>query len=1730
MPDTDKQEQIFVSSKASAAAQAPRLTYPAVDTTIPIVSAYSPLDNAINVAVNSNLTLTFSESVTAVSGKNIVIKKAADNSVLETIAADDAKVIISGATVTINPTAVLAHSTGYYVQIDPGAFKDAANNDYAGIADTTTWSFTTAAAPDTTAPTVTAYSPLDDAINVAVNANLTLTFIENVTAVSGKNIVIKKAADNSVLETIAADDAKVTISGATVTINPTVVLAHSTGYYVQIDPGAFKDAANNDYSGIADMTTWSFTTAAAPDTTAPTVTAYSPLDDATDVAVNTNLTLTFSESVTAASGKNIVIKKASDNSIVETILVTDTSRVTVTGVTYTINPAADLAYSTGYYVQIDPGAFKDAANNNYAGIADMTTWSFTTVADTTAPTVVAYSPLDNATNVVVNSNLSLTFSESVTAVSGKNIVIKKASDNSVLETIAADDAKVIISGVTVTINPTAVLAHSTGFYVQIDPGAFKDAANNDYSGIADTTTWSFTTAAAPDTTAPTVTAFSPLDDAINVAVDANLTLIFSENVTASSGKNIVIKKASDNSVVETIAANDAKVTISGTTVTINPAADLAHSTGYYVQIDSGAFKDAASNNYAGIADMTTWSFMTTVAPDTTAPTVTAYSPLDDAINVAVNANLTLTFIESVTAVSGKNIVIKKAADNSVLETIAADDAKVTISGATVTINPTVVLAHSTGYYVQIEAGAFKDAANNDYAGIADTTTWSFTTAAEPDTTAPTVIAYSPLDDAINVAVNANLTLTFSENVTAASGKNIVIKKAADNSIVETIAANDATKVTVSDVTVTINPVADLTYSTGYYVQIDPGAFADAANNNYAGIVDTTTWSFTTAAALDATAPTVTAYSPVDDATNVAVNANLTLTFSENVTAASGKNIVIKKASDNSIVETIAANDTTKVTVSGTTVTINPAADLTYSTGYYVQIDAGAFADAANNNFAGIADTTTWSFTTTASPLTAPLAPAHLTALAGDAQVALSWGSVQAANYYTIYYGTTPGLYGGTPLATVTGTTYEALNLINGAAYYFAIKAGNAAGSSPYSNEVAATPQATVPPALTTVHISSSNPVSGLAKPGDSVTLTFTANKALNSLTTASIAGRAATVTSVGDSVYRAAYTFTGSESEGIVAFTIDYADMAGIAGPRVTATTDMSRVLFDKTAPSGTLRINGGAASTGETSVVMTVTASDGSGSGNIRVRFSNDSVVWSPWETFTGTKVWQLTSGLGRKTVYMELRDKAGNVTPHAVTAVIELLDLSSPSSGGGGDSDNNSNSGPPSPPNPQNPQKETITVDVENKGSGSGAIVSTAVINRTTDADGRKTDEVTLTPEQAALTVKQLESAGSQSARMVIPDPKDEVAELNVKIPQASTSVLANGNVGLEIFTNNVRIDIPGSSLQGMKEDVYFRIVPVKEEDERKEIEQRAKTEQAVRIAAGSGSAQVVGHPMTIETNLQSRPVTLVLPLESADYTEQQQRDMGVFIEHSDGTKEFVKGEIVPYDDTGKLGIRFAIAKFSTFTIVHMEGWGASTAERALHKAYITGYSDGTFGPERSITRAEMAAILARTVDKASDEAKGIAYNDVPSGYWAKEFIDKAAKTGLMQGYPDASFRPDQTITRAEMAAIAAKLRHDVQSLNSDFTDTNGHWAQTAISRAKSAGIIDGFPDATFRPEQPLTRAEAVTIINRLLGRGPLSGTDAKWPDVPERHWAYEHIQEASVDHAFVTKPGGEQKLTAP
>ena len=644
----------------------------------PVITSLNPANGASGVGLAANLVLTFDKSVQKGTG-NIVIKQISDNSTVETFdVATSGQVTVNGAQVIIDPSSNLAYNTGYYVEIASGAIQDTSSANFAGFSGGSTWNFTTELAP-----AIATLSPLDDATGVVVTGNLVITFNKNVTKGTG-NIVIKDSGDN-VVETIAVTSTNVTVNGAQVTINPVNNLAYAAGYYVQIDSGAFTDSLGGNYAGIADTTTWSFTTESA-----PVIATLNPLDNSTGVVITSNLVLTFDKVVTKGTG-NIVIRKTSENSEVDGIDVTS-GQVTVSGAVVTINPVNNLDYATGYYVQIDSTAFV-----GFGGIADTTTWNFTTES---APVIATLNPLDNSTGVVITSNLVLTFDKVVTKRTG-NIVIRKTSDNSDFEVIDVTSTKVTVSGAVVTINPVNNLDYATGYYVQIDSTAFVG-----FAGIADTATWNFTTESAP-----VIAGLSPADDATAVPTTTNLVITFDKTAFKGTG-NIVIRKTSDDSVFETIDATSGQVTASGTQVTINPDGVFALGTGYYALIDAGAIV-----GFAGIADTTRWNFITTGE----APAIVRLWPPDGATSVETDPNLALTFDKEVGKGTG-NIVIRKSSDNSVFETIAVTDAKVTISGARVTINPAGTLDYATGYYVEIDNGAIAG-----FTGIAGNSAWNFTT-------------------------------------------------------------------------------------------------------------------------------------------------------------------------------------------------------------------------------------------------------------------------------------------------------------------------------------------------------------------------------------------------------------------------------------------------------------------------------------------------------------------------------------------------------------------------------------------------------------------------------------------------------------------------------------------------------------------------------------------------------------------------------------------------------------------------------------------------------------------------------------------------------------------------------------------------------------------------------------------------------------------------------------------
>ena len=197
--------------------------------------------------------------------------------------------------------------------------------------------------------------------------------------------------------------------------------------------------------------------------------------------------------------------------------------------------------------------------------------------------------------------------------------------------------------------------------------------------------------------------------------------------------------------------------------------------------------------------------------------------------------------------------------------------------------------------------------------------------------------------------------------------------------------------------------------------------------------------------------------------------------------------------------------------------------------------------------------------------------------------------------------------------------------------------------------------------------------------------------------------------------------------------------------------------------------------------------------------------------------------------------------------------------------------------------------------------------------------------------------------------------------------------------------------------------------------------------------------------------------------------------------------------------------------------------------HYAYIIGYGNNDVRPQNNITRAEVATIFFRLLTDETREAnmtKSNGYNDVKDGDWFCCAVSTLSKMGIIKGYEDGSFKPNDPISRAEFAAIAARFDPDGDKTPATFADVTSHWAKDEISIAANHGWIKGYEDGSFKPDQKITRAETMTLVNRVLNRLPETKDDLHkdmktWVDnMDETAWYYLAVQEATNSHYFKNK----------
>ena len=698
---------------------------------------------------------------------------------------------------------------------------------------------------DSTNPTLSSSVPADDATGVETNANITLTFSEAVDPESG-NITIKKASNNSTVEIIDVSGGQVTGGGTTsITINPSSTLSASTEYYVLIDATAFDDLAGNSYAGISSTSALSFTTGSVASwmnaswSNRVKITVQSGQVDAdlTDFPVYVDLSELPSSffSTVQSDGDDIRVTKNDGTTEVPVDIVAIDTGSSTGEVHFKADGTLSSSANTVFYLYYGSGsAARPAASatygsenvwTDYAGV-----WHLNEDGNTTAN---GYN--DATSNNNDGTGVSMTSSSDVTGKLGTAQDFDGASDY-----INVGDDTSLEPSSTITVSAWAKVtgngSHSDGNWVVTKGRQFGGVYSTYGIGQrpSDDKILSF---ARPSGLAleSSSTTYAPVTNwlFISMTYDGSNTIQYvdgAQETSAARTGNLSYGLSDDDMHIGDWALSSYTRRFEGQidevrVATVARSADWI-STEYNNQNSPSTFMSVGFEESSG---------------DTVNPTISSLSPADGATSVSTGANLVVTFDEAVDAYSGNVVIYTNT--GGVFETIDVTSGNVSGSGTTtITINPTGTLTAGTGYYVQIDATAFDDLAGNSFAGIADTSTWNFTTAASASP--PTISSTDPADNETGVGVNYNPIITFNEAVRGVTG-NVVVHLTSDDSTVETIDVTGGRVSGSGTTTITVDPSTTFSDGIEYYILIDAGAFEDLDGNDHAGISSTTQWSFTT---------------------------------------------------------------------------------------------------------------------------------------------------------------------------------------------------------------------------------------------------------------------------------------------------------------------------------------------------------------------------------------------------------------------------------------------------------------------------------------------------------------------------------------------------------------------------------------------------------------------------------------------------------------------------------------------------------------------------------------------------------------------------------------------------------------------------------------------------------------------------------------------------------------------
>ncbi|AZN38539.1 Ig-like domain-containing protein [Paenibacillus albus] len=1431
-------------------------------------------------------------------------------------------------------------------------------------------------------------------------------------------------------------------------------------------------------------------------------------------------------------------------------------------------------------------------------------------AASSGPVISSFSPSNNATNVPTNTKLIFTFDENVKKGTGSAAIqIRKQLDNTVVASyVVASDSKVAISSANhsiVTVTPAAnSLQLDTSYYVTIDSGAFANEGNGAlYYGLSSAVGWTFTTLAGADTTPPVLKGSAPLSPVPNgiSAVDSTLTMVFSEPVFATSDSITITNTARSNDK-QSISVNSPYVTGSGTdTIVVQLPNVLKGSTGYEVNVPSGAFQDASGNLFAGIGTGV-WRFTTTVPP---LGTVT-FQPEDNSYGVPVDSNLVLSFPGRVyvnSASPDKAIIIKKIADNSTVQSMSVTSSNITTSngagGTDIIINPTDNLAANTGYYVLIDAGAFINSSNKQYEGISDATAWNFTTNASNDTTPPTLLSNrEPLSSQASTTIK--LVMNFSEAVYQDRG-NITIRSYPSGAVFATydvrlsnVSGGGTTAITVLD------SKKRFTNGDSYYVEIDSQAFSDSNGNYYAGLTSPTGWKFTVTT--DTVKPSIVTLAPDNAAVDIPITgAHFELLFSEQIQIGNTSGVKLKQVSNmgNLSVDTTLSVDSTN----NRKLLIDAAGTMSTSTNYYVEIASDTVTDMAGNNFNGILNTYQWTFQTSSSTSGAPVI--SKVELIGGTKVAITYNetldsSVGATPVPANYYVTVNGSGRAVTAVSVSGRVVS-LTLQGTVSYTQAVLVSYSQGATPVK-DLTGTLAASFSGLSVTNVIDTTAPkqLSGSIS-GNMITLNL--SEELSSVSTYSytqfsvkINGSSRSVTQVYGSGRALFITYSGTAATSSQVVTLAYSsgsypirDLSNNAlvsfsnFPIQNGVDTTSPVLQSVTSTSSTITLNYNEDLDSSyippvSSYYVTVNSVMRSAS-YIRISGSqviitltsaasaNDSVMvsymgGSPWlrdlsgnvaavfssmqanaSSSTGTMALNgmiakgdkitLTFDSSLNTAYqpstslfaVKVNGTARPISAAAVSGSTVVLTLYTPINVGDtvtvSYSTSNvgirSTSGATAASFTDKTAANQTTWDDSTSGDytsapggGLGIKTSAATTSSAVSPAGNGVNQFALTAETINNAYNTIRKTGGMEPKAVFTVPTTERAAM-VALPLAALESVkkATPNASFVIAYQNVTYEIPLSALN------YTQLGQM----------MNAASAVGQLVVSIDTNAGTLATPLTTQLN-SARVQTLVNPVSfdiavssngqtkhvddfSGYLTRTIQTSAGldgrqiavVWLDPQSGKISYAPTQVTQENGQSVVSFKrkgnsvYAVVKGSvTYTDI-TKHWARNDILLLANKFIVEGNTLTTFAPNKAITRGEFAMFIAKGLGLTGDRSAAAKFKDVNTNTILAAYIGAASKAGIVQGMTDGSFKPNNSVTRQEMASMMVRAasaagvqivpKQTTANVLKKFTDRTkiGTWAQTDVAKAVEAGVINGMSNGTFGGKNNATRAEAAVMVKRLL-----------------------------------------------